>query len=833
MVQKKKRIAWIATGTVCLLVIAGILIGTLVPWKQEAVATVNTVEEKQTAPSANAWTATPYTAENATVITGLEQAVQGGKYWMETTDPMPARITADEQAHTLVMENGAVSRTFYLPEAGASGFATTSYRNMYTQRELITESGAPEALVALYDKTYREIYDGMTIREAPQYFTVGGTDVSNVFVLDGYQIFDTCEKPFDWSPNERYGDPAAGDWPPKGKRLEVTFRAGDTVPASFREVSVRIIYEIYDNLAAIKKRVEITNNGAGTVTVGRLASEVLRGSDELRDLLMMETDYTNGHDGTIPFNTELPCACEKEDEGSPFRALAGQVHACYEVGPAYQLDGGKNQTFSAFNTYELVYSTYWFEQRGLERLGMYRKLFPWITDNPLTFHCTKPLSKKMIDHAAQAGFEMIIQSFGVKDKSGEMLATDQKTLDYYKELIDYAHSKGIDVGIYQAQYQLDEYKKSPQTNQNGLGTWKTWCLAAEGFDDYFERFTNFIAYTGIDCVEIDGPYPNCPCDNGEKHQGTEHAKHAVHYGYYDSQVKQWENAVRLLCKTLRDMDVYIKVPAWYYMNGSNKCGIGYEEIAWSQPREEQLIYGRQIMHNASYARTMSMSFTHVPFSVYHAGGKSASYIPFKKNQADYNWVLAQYMGNGVTSDFRGKALYDGETLETMQKWVAFFKTHRGIVNSNLIHIRQAKNASDTVRNRADGMDMLFHANANNPGEKGLLWVYNQTDERRTATVQVPMYYTGLTNLAYPQVPVYGSLGKDVKVYGEYPPNYSWLPQTQGEYRLPEATGAVAGSAVFTDEFGKQAEYSIDSNGYVQLSVTLEPMSFTYFTIAEE
>lgn len=371
-------------------------------------------------------------------------------------------------------------------------------------------------------------------------------------------------------------------------------------------------------------------------------------------------------------------------------------------------------------------------------------------------------------------------------------------------------------------------------------------MASAAFDDYWDNFKYFVKYTGVDCVEIDGPYPNCACDNGEEHvnadketdpdpNGTDKttgdaSKYAVHHGYYDSKVKQWENAVRMLCKEFRDMGVYIKVPAWYYLNGGNKCGIGYEEVAWSQPREEQLIYARQLMHNASYVRTMSMSWSHIPFSQYHGGGDAAMFTPFAEKAFDYNWIIAQTIGNGVASDYRGTALYDDAVLPILQRWVNFYNRYRGIVNSDMVHISQATYESDPTRTVK--LDTLYHVNANNDGEKGLLWVYNQSDEKRTEVITVPMYYTGLTNLNYPPVPLEGSLGKDVKHYGIYPPNYSWLPTDTRPYYLPDSTGE-SGKAAFVQEGLESRVLSIDSNGNAQLEVTLEPMSFTYFAIYNE
>ena len=812
------------------------------------------------------WIATPYTREDGTVVEGLEEAVQGKAHWLETTEAMPAQ--ASEQDGVLTMSNGIITREFKIPEAGGTEFYTKRYYNEYVEKEFLEEA-VPDVYLGLYDETYDEIYDDSgikvtndpiasmdntlyipdgAIKIAPDYYYVGGTDTTeNTFVFDGYEIDQDCEIPFEWTPNENYGDPTAGEWPPEGVHVEFNFSAPDTFPEVYQGIKIKVIYEMYDNMPAMKKRVEVTNTGSEQIMIGRMAPEVLDGNADMADLLLLETSYLCGDQSALPVGRSLPCRCaENENKGTPFEGLTAMNHTCYDVGPAYDLT--TDQTFKSFDTYEMIFSTYWFELQMRERMGMYRNLFPWITDNPLTFHNTEALTKEKIDHAAEAGFDMIIQSYSAPDSSSQMLSRDQGVLDQYKELVDYAHSKGIDIGIYQAQYTRGQYNGGYDYGNNDVGQWDTWCMASAAFDDYWDNFKYFVKYTGLDAVEIDGAYPGTYCNHGHDHvnqdketdpdpEGTDAvtgdaSKYAVHNGFFDSNVKQWENAVRMMCGTFRDMGVYIKVPAWYYVNGSNKCGIGYEEAAWSQPRHEQLIYGRQIMYNASYARSMSMSWSHVPFANYHGGGDAAAFQPFSDHMEDYNWVMAQYLGNGVASDFRGTDLFDEGTQDICNKWVDFYNRYRGIVNSDMIYITQAA-YDDSDRATAIKMDTLYHVNAKNQGEKGLLWVYNQTDEERTETITVPMYYTGLTNLSYPTVPLKDSLGKNVHRYGAYPPNYDWIPSEEGNYRLPDVTGETTGTAAFVRE-GVTAEIKdIDSNGNIQLEVTLPPMSFTYYTIYDE
>ena len=63
---------------------------------------------------------------------------------------------------------------------------------------------------------------------------------------------------------------------------------------------------MYDGIPAMKKRVEIINEGPHTITVGKIAPEVIHAKTELKSQIHVETTYTCGTESTIPINTELP-----------------------------------------------------------------------------------------------------------------------------------------------------------------------------------------------------------------------------------------------------------------------------------------------------------------------------------------------------------------------------------------------------------------------------------------------------------------------------------------------------------------------------------------------
>ena len=79
---------------------------------------------------------------------------------------------------------------------------------------------------------------------------------------------------------------------------------------------------------------------------------------------------------------------------------------------------------------------------------MYRTIAPWSQENPILMHVRHSGAesvKTAIDQCAEVGFEMVIMTFG----SGfDAESTDEAYIKELKELADYAHGKGIELGGY-------------------------------------------------------------------------------------------------------------------------------------------------------------------------------------------------------------------------------------------------------------------------------------------------------------------------------------------------------------------------------------------------
>ncbi len=229
-------------------------------------------------------------------------------------------------------------------------------------------------------------------------------------------------------------------------------------------------------------------------------------------------------------------------------------------------------------------------------------------------------------------------------------------------------------------------------------------------------------------IETDGPYHGDVCAS---------TTHKHHRGLADSQRRQWQACANFYHEC-RQRGIYINTPDWYYLAGSNKCAMGYRETNFSLPRWRQILIARQNIYDGTFEKAPSMGWMFVPLVEYHGGGAAATLEPLSEHLAEYEWHLAQNFGSGVMAAYRGPRLYDTpQTRSVVKKWVDFYKRHRPILDSDILHVR---------RPDGQGLDCILHANSQTK-ERGLALVYNPTDQEITTTLTLPLYYTGLTETA--------------------------------------------------------------------------------------
>ena len=245
---------------------------------------------------------------------------------------------------------------------------------------------------------------------------------------------------------------------------------------------------------------------------------------------------------------------------------------------------------------------------------------------------------------------------------------------------------------------------------------------------YIAKLYNLFDKTGFMVFENDGTYPGSVDIT---------PRPPLQKGVTDSRWVHWRIWTDFY-KYLHSRGVDFNLPAYYFLSGSNKCGMGYREVNWSLPREQQRIHTRQNIYDGTWTKTPSMGWMFVPLTQYHGGGAAATIEPLNQHLGPYEIMMQSNLGLGVQACYRGPRLFDTDaTRDMVKRTVEWYKKHRTILESDVIHGR-----------RADGRDLdwMVHVNPS-ADEKALLSVYNPTDHAITKTIRVPLYYAGLANAA--------------------------------------------------------------------------------------
>ena len=652
--------------------------------------------------------------------------------WLVVPVKVKAGVYRGHHPREIVMTNGLISRTWRLePNA-----ATVALDNLVTGESLV-RSVRPEALVELDGVKYA--VGGLEGQGVHNYLDPRWLDRLTVnpsaFRFASFQVGKTAQR-FPWK-KRREWMPQDAAWPPPGASLTLSF-VPPPKAAAVAQVRIDVHYEMYDGLPLLSKWITVHNAGAKPLRLNKFVSEILavvESESIVNDSpswrlpnLFVETDYTFGgmsgpnhsagvqwvddplYATQVNYNHKTPCLLECRPPLGPDQIIP---------------PGG---AFESFRAFELLQDSSERERQTLALRRMYRAVAPWVTENPVLMHVrgSDAASVRLaVDQCADVGFEMMILTFG----SGfNFESRDAKYQARIKELADYARSKGVALGGYSLLASRGAGTGADNTQGSPARYGVMPCLGARWGIDYLEQLKHFIRVAGLGVLEHDGSYPGDLCAA---------TTHPGHRGLDDSQWGNWK-AIAGLYQWCRGEGVYLNIPDWYFLNGGSKTGMGYRETNWSLPREYQEIIERQNIFDGTWEKTPSMGWMFVPLTQYHGGGAAATIEPLKTHLPHYEQRLANLFGAGVQACYRGPRLYDSpETRAVVKKWVAFYKRHRGILDSDILHLR-----------RADGRDIDYILHVNPAlDEKGLLMVYNPLDREVRKTLTVPLYYTGLTGRA--------------------------------------------------------------------------------------
>lgn len=539
-----------------------------------------------------------------------------------------------------------------------------------------------------------------------------------------------------------------------------------------KDIRVSVHYELYDGLPVYSKWITLSNGTDKVVRVDKFSSEVLavvERSSEVDELVEGRTPPNFHVETDMAFGGMMAAGANRRSyRWLPDPQFHSQVNyekktPCLldigpDLGPAQDVAPGG--TFESFRAWVLPHDSTDRERSGLAMRRMYRVIAPWTTENPLMMHLVSSRGEAVtnaINQCAAVGFEMLIMSFG----SGfDMENEKPATLERARNWATYAHSKGIEIGSYSLLASRavggGNDVVMPPGEKPAFGN--SPCLESRWGTNYFRRLYEFHRESGFTLLEHDGSYPGDVCAS---------TNHPGHHGLADSRWNQWRE-ISDFYKWCRAQGFYLNVPDHYFLAGSTKTGMGYREVNWSLPREQQVIHTRQNIYDGTWQKLPSMGWMFVPLTEYQGGGAAATIEPLDQHLDHYERMMESNLALGVQACYRGPRLFDTERTKAMVKAkVDWFKAHREILESDLVHGRRAD---------ARDLDWMLHVNPQLK-EKGMLVVFNPLNEPVTKKLRVNLYFTGLTDSA--RVREQGGSAKRIKLARDYTAEIPVTVKAQG------------------------------------------------------
>jgi len=657
--------------------------------------------------------------------------------WLLDSSPYQAQVLTNTDGRELKLSNGLLARTFRLsPNA-----STVGLDNLITGEALL-RGVKPEASVEIDGVRY-EIGG---LKGQPNYAFLRAEWIEQLradpaaFRFVGFEAGKPQER-LAWK-RVRHHAPDA-KWPPAGVHLRMDYDmpVGTNEPA-LRALRASVHYELYDGLPCYSKWLTLSNGTPKPIRVDRFSSEILAVVERVAEVdelsvgrmtpnIHIETDMAFG--GMMAAGANRRSYRWLTDPDFHTQVNYEKKTPCLleigpDLGPAQEIAPGG--TFETFRAWVLPHENFDRERSGLAVRRMYRVIAPWATENPLMMHVRSADERTVtnaINQCAEVGFEMVILSFG----SGFDLENEKpETLARARRYAEYARARGIEIGSYSllASRRVgggnDVVMPPGQSPTFGNSP----CLVSSWGTNYFRRLYEFHRDSGFTLLEHDGSYPGDVCQSDQ---------HPGHRGLADSRWNQWR-AITDFYKWCRGQGFYLNVPDHYFLSGSSKTGMGYRETNWSLEREQQVIHTRQNIFDGTWEKTPGMGWMFVPLTEYQGGGAAATIEPLDQHLEHYERMLHSNLALGVQACYRGPRLYDTERTKAMVKrWVEWFKAHRDILESDLIHGRRAD---------ARDLDWMLHVNPKLK-EKGMLVVFNPLNQRVAKTLRVNLYYTGLTGKA--------------------------------------------------------------------------------------
>lgn len=660
-------------------------------------------------------------------------------------------VGVDASSAKLMLTNGLVSRTFDL----GGNLACVSYKNLGSEAEYV-RAIKPEARVQL-DSTWYDI-GGLTGQPEKSYLMESWYDDleadETAFRFSGLDVKQP-EARYPWQ--QKYNAVHA-DWPPKGLHVIMHYRAPAGEGGHVAGLAVEVHYEIYDGIPVMAKWVQLSNGGQAPVIVTKIETEVLAVAQDQVNRIHVESDYSFALANADPQGSAL---MHYQEEPKVYQA--GRSTTKWEVDRDYNTWASHNQAednflrfphrnlllsslpmgpservdiggyFKSFVTFEMLHDSDDKERQSLAHRRFYRTLAPQVTESLLRGGITSQdpqQIKGFIDQLYELGFEGLdIMAWpGISHDN-----LDPAYVEKWADIASYAKARGITMGGYELQVasrgrgaEVDAIH--PETGKPGSVFGQSVCIASAWKDSYYANMWTFFDRTGLLSFNMDGPYHGDPCASDD---------HPYHRGLADLQWEQWKTQVAVIHE-LQRRNMSVPIPDWYFLNGQSATGMGYREATANLTPQQQMLLGRQYVYDGTWHKAPTMGWMTLQLVGFYTNDPKVGLEPLAENIENYENQLFQYLASGCQLTVRGNRLYDTpETKAMVKKWVGWFKKHREILTSDIIHVG---------RPTGRDLDVMFHVNPFIE-EKGLAAIFNPTDKPIKKEITLPLYYTGLTKRA--------------------------------------------------------------------------------------
>ena len=330
--------------------------------------------------------------------------------WLITNLATAAGIYKSKDNKEIILDNGLLKRSFRIQP----NLACIDFRNLSSGEQLLRAVN-PEAKLTIDGKTYNigGLYGQKEKAYLRKEWIDNFTSNSEDFQFASFKVTNVIPY-MNWNsqPNEWVGNRQMAT----GKTLVLQFLSNNPL---LKNIIVNVNYEVYDGIPLICKWISVENKGGKQVKLNAVINEILAVHEEESSVAgsveQMKTPHGIYVESNYAFNNSMNARLSdqtthwKSDSTYTSQVSYGFNTPCLlevypPIGPGVELQPG--QTFKSIRTHELLLDSYDRERNGLAQRMMYRKVAPWVTENPIFMHLitTDPkIVKTAVDQCAATG----------------------------------------------------------------------------------------------------------------------------------------------------------------------------------------------------------------------------------------------------------------------------------------------------------------------------------------------------------------------------------------------------------------------------------------------